>query len=194
MANKFDWWSRSKYQDCQKFKNDIKARFNEVRWAYNAMIDHSNRFNKDDFVYYTKMLFENGNVYISEEALKLIKNSGTDLFKDEEIEKLKRGDEQEDYLQPKTHAFKSYAGAQTSLIWEHVVPTHLLIEEFFKSNDPSLEEYTKLLNYGMVCIVTKEEDNKLTSNGYRSKMPNNICLKNNPWARYQECGINVVNL
>ena len=162
-------------------------------WAYNALIDSNNRFNLDDFKYYVKMLFENGKVYVSEEALRLIETNPCN-FTEEDINNLKNGNISDVYLQNKSHnyTFKCDNGSIRKLIWEHVVPTKVLIDKFLES-EHTLDVYKNILERGVVCIVTDEEDKRLSKLGLRSQMPYNENI-DIIWSRYMKAGIKVKSI
>ncbi|OUR80383.1 hypothetical protein A9Q83_01400 [Alphaproteobacteria bacterium 46_93_T64] len=76
------------------------------------------------------------------------------------------------------------------LMHEHLVPCAFLSQTIFSSR-PSREEIHKLLiEYGIRCIVLKEEDDKINAAKLNKSMPENWQLGHDPFLRYQLAGIN----
>lgn len=181
MANKANWVSIY-----PEIWNDLDKRYAEIENAYQCFIKgRGEKTHKDSFMFHTKMLFENKRVYCSKEAFNLIEK--TDVFSKAELDLLKKGGEQDAYLQPKAHIFKRKAKSEVSLIWEHVVPFNVIVDKFLEN--PTKENYLNLLNLGVVCIITKDEDKKLSK--LSDKMPGNWDGKD-IWARYKESKIEIV--
>lgn len=191
MSNKADWIEKS----YKGILIDPQRKYVEIEWALSCYQDPNNGFNKQDFKWYVKMLFENGKVFISDDAFQLISAQGCNgLFTTSEINKLRNGtytyNPSSTYLQKKVHGHAKRTNPNMSLVWEHVVPTDVIIEEFLQNQ--SKQKYIDLLKYGVVCIVTKKEDNKLNELGLRCKMPTNQALSpTNMWDRYKSAGISV---
>ena len=130
-------------------------------------------FDDKDLTYFVKVLLENGIVRISEEAYRQ-SDGGKDLWKKKKpsnwsdyISRMLKGVPQTDYLQEKIDRSK-YS-------WEHIVPAKVLIDEvksLFASKKFTQKALSSIIDkYGTICIVTKSEDDKLTKNKLRSKMP-----------------------
>lgn len=188
MPNKCDWWNPNKYTDALRFKYCLNARYQEVEWARYMMLNPNCRFNENDFKEYTKMLFENGMVYISDAAFQLINQKNPKYFnytspypESITLNQLWKGYPPINYLQDKVHQFGD-------LIWEHVVPINVIIDHYLKSQHTYLD-YLECLKYGVICIITKDENNNLTSNKFNSKMPGNWNWGDCVWARYKQPNI-----
>lgn len=160
-------------------------------------------FDVSDAIYFTKMLLENGKVYISEEAFKQIS-----YLKDEKLSKTRievfntiidSFEKQGVYMQTDNY-IQSWINRRI-FTWEHVVPVSIigtkmkedsnLIEKYFKGTDPLIDKI------GHVCIVTKQED-KLLNKAYKNKMPDGLEKKpiedwteEDVWARYTRKGIKI---
>lgn len=200
MGNKADWIEKS----YKGILIDPKRKYKEIEWALSCYQDPNNGFNKQDFKWYVKMLFENGKVFISDDAFQLISAQGCNgLFTESEIDELENGTytytynpsstSSSTYLQKKVHGHAKRTNQNMSLVWEHVVPTDVIIEEFLQNQSKQkYQKYINLLKYGVVCIVTKDEDNKLNKKGLRCKMPKDQALSpTNMWDRYKSAGISV---
>lgn len=187
MANKSSW-TLDKYKSI--WCSD-EERYKEIERTYRFFSDENgNLFHKGSFMYHTKMLFENRKVFCSQSAWDLISKRGSEFTK-EELEALRKGDEQETYLQPKVHRFrKDKKETRSSLVWEHVVPFTVLVSEFIK--DQSQQNYYTLLNMGVVCIITRDEDRELTRKGLADSMPNGWIVGDDIWARYKAVQIEIV--
>ena len=80
------------------------------------------------------------------------------------------------------------------LIFEHVVPTKLYVDELiraYKKEEFNIDYFRNFRNNIFVCIVTKEEDSLLNGNKLREKMPDGVVWKpgENTFARYEKVGI-----
>ncbi len=148
-------------------------------------------FDDKDMTYFIKVLLENGIVRISEEAYHL-SNNGKDLWKEKTpskwsdyVDRMLKGMPQIDYLQEKIDRCK-YS-------WEHIVPAKVLIDEvksFYASKKFTQEALSFIIDkYGAVCIVSKSEDDKLTKNKLRSKMPTGWEFGDSAFSRYDSVGI-----
>ncbi|MBQ0030458.1 MAG: hypothetical protein KBT32_08485 [Bacteroidales bacterium] len=182
MSNKFDWYRLEIWKNFDDRYTEIVRVYDFCKGGLGEDV------NKDTFAYHTKMLFENRRVFCSEEAMKLIEQS--DVYDPDEIDLLRKGEVQEKYLQAKTHNFKRKTNFNVSFVWEHVVPASVIIELFCK--DQSKKNYLNLIELGAVCIVTQDEDKRLTNNHLRDKMPDGWKLGDDIWARYDKAGIKVV--
>lgn len=178
MANKV-WKERN-------YSIDAKAKIMQTISEFQKV---NNWFDDSDFAYFVKELLENGRVYVSKEAYKVIQcyDTAHTRFTSKVLEKLMKGEPQEVYLQKKTHGTHKEWGAENELCWEHVVPTAILVNSFLKSTI-NLE---KILELGIVCIVLKTEDSRLTENGLKDNMPDDWD-HNDIWARYKKAKIEVV--
>ncbi|MDA1239142.1 MAG: hypothetical protein O3A15_09365 [Proteobacteria bacterium] len=89
---------------------------------------------------------------------------------------------------PKSDAAKVGRGACDV---EHVVPRKVIIDELLKIDHPNqlrIRDY--LEKYYRVCVVTKEEHQRLTQMKLRSEMPKDWD-RLNPFSRYDQAGISV---
>lgn len=165
-------------------KHSIVCKVLEMR---NTMI----WFDDKDLTYFVKVLLENGIVRISEEAY-LQSNGGKDLWKKKTpfnwsdcISRMLKGVPQTDYLQEKLDRSK-YS-------WEHIVPAKVLIDEvksLYASKKFTQKALSSIIDkYGTICIVTKSEDDKLTKNKLRSKMPTGWKFGDSAFSRYDSVGI-----
>ena len=71
------------------------------------------------------------------------------------------------------------------LVWEHSTPLNELYQNLVECR--SLEEIKDVLsNYSGVCWISRDEDNQLNKNGFRSTRPGG-------WKEcYKQCGINFI--
>ena len=150
-------------------------------------------FDDKDLTYFVKVLLENGIVLISEEAYRQ-SHGGKDLWKkktpsqwSDYVSRMLKGVPQTDYLQEKIDRNK-YS-------WEHIVPAKVLIDEV-KSLYASKKFTQKTLSsiiekYGAVCIVSKSENDTLTKNKLRSKMPTSWKFGDPELCRYNSVGISL---
>lgn len=180
MPNKMSW---------MKFPNVWNSpdeRFKEILKAYMFFSNEENKLiHKDSFRYHTKALFENGRVYCSKKAWDSLKDCK--YFPIEIMSRLEKGEMQNVYLQNKLYDLKQKT--KISLVWEHVVPFDVIFDKFLKN--PTKENYINLLNLGVVCIITKDEDKELSDKKLSGKMPGNWDGKD-IWARYNSVGIAIV--
>lgn len=188
-------WDKNNYpfklpaQDADKY-SIICRKFHEI-------INYKD-YDEKSLTYYVKELFENGKLYVSQAAVaehqtKSIITKNLTLFND--ILDNKK------YTQLNTTKFPY--GSQQYVIWEHVVPTSLIIKyalHLYKNGNFTLKTYKAIKDKcGMVCLVTKGEDKKLSAKGFRNSFPNNhpkgqefmiikdiLKVKEKAWARYKD--------
>ena len=99
---------------------------------------------------------------------------------------------------------KNYSGvardSDNALVFEHVIPAKVylpeLIKEYkeYKENNKEfdLTAFRHFRNKVSVCIVTKQEDNRLNESGFREKMPDGWNWQTgNPFARYEAVEIKI---
>lgn len=158
-------------------------------------------YDEKSLTYYVKELFENGKLYVSQAAVaehqkKSIITKNLTLFND-----ILAGKENPTQLNTTNFPY----GSQQYVIWEHVVPTSLIIKyalHLYKNGNFTLKTYKAIKDKcGMVCLVTKGEDKKLSEKGFRNSFPNNpytttgqefmiigdIVFNNyDAWARYKD--------
>ena len=82
------------------------------------------------------------------------------------------------------------------LIFEHVVPTKLYVDELiraYKDEKFDIDYFRNFRNNIFVCIVTKGEDSRLNRNKLREKMPDGVVWKpgENTFARYEKADIKI---
>lgn len=182
MPNKMNWMS--KYPEVWE---DLDKRYAEIENAYLCFIKgRGDKAHKDSFTYHTKVLFENGRIYCSKNAWnKIIKSQ---IFNPDELERMKKGEEQQFYNQTKVYSFNREMKPEDRLICEHVVPFNVIVEKFFEN--PTKDNFLKLHSLDVVCIITKEEDARLKGD-LNDKMPADWDGKD-IWARYKEAEIEIV--
>lgn len=78
------------------------------------------------------------------------------------------------------------------VVRDHVVPHSLVMDKLFAIKELNQNSVWRVIKkYYIICSITKEEDRKLSSKGFKSKMPNGWCEnEENLFARYEEVGIN----
>jgi len=88
---------------------------------------------------------------------------------------------------------KSGKNEVPKIIIEHVVPVEEYMKKMIKKEIKSLgpEDFNAIFDVVSICLVTEEDDKKLSENGLRQKMPENCEYENAPFARYEEAGIKV---
>lgn len=191
-------WDKNNYpfklpaQDADKY-SIICRKFHEI-------INYKD-YDEKSLTYYVKELFENGKLYVSQAAVaehqtKSIITKNLTLFND-----ILAGKETPTQLNTTNFPY----GSQQYVIWEHVVPTSLIIKyalDLYKNCNFSLPIYKDIKDMcGMVCLVTKGEDKNLSEKGFRNSFPNNpytttgqefmiigdIVFNNyDAWARYKD--------
>lgn len=74
---------------------------------------------------------------------------------------------------------------RTIMLWEHTTTNHETYQTFVKCQ--SIEELKQAMdNHTGVCWITREEDNRLNKNGFRSS-------REGGWQKaYDQCGIKIV--
>ncbi len=78
------------------------------------------------------------------------------------------------------------------LVYDHAIPFRYIQEELLKIVNPNVGNVRHVLEiYQVACLITKEEDNLLTSIGLRSSMPD-AGVEINCLARYEAAGIKVI--
>ena len=81
-----------------------------------------------------------------------------------------------------------------TLCHEHIVPKKVIIDKILALKSPTKPKVNEILErYCIGCVVTRDEDKKLIKAGLRSAMPGNWDGVD-PWARYKNVGIKVVEL
>ena len=88
---------------------------------------------------------------------------------------------------------KSGKNEVPKIIIEHVVPVEEYMKKMIKKEIKSLgpEDFNAIFDVVSICLVTEEDDKKLSENGLRQKMPENCEYENAPFARYEKTGIKV---
>ena len=156
------------YKSIKDFSEDIKS-----------IVELSMKIKRKELVYAVRALMENNaelfgmlspddvrkrkfeNAYVSEEAYKVIKAH----LADEKFQFEKLG-----------------------LKYEHVVPAKEIYNEMVsavennKFNEDWFEKFVK--DHFVICVVTNEENTKLSKAGYKSSMPKGWKLDDDSWARY----------
>lgn len=188
MPNKSDWWDNNRYPNTRQFKSCFNARYKEIEWARKTMLDPNNHFNENDFKEYTKMLYENGMVYLSERAYQHLLSKGCTIFayktpyiENVSLNMLWNGYQPINYLQSKVHRLGG-------LIWEHVVPANVIINQYLHNSQHTYQDYLNCLNYGMVCIITQDEDKQLAKR-FKNHMPKGWNWGDCAWDRYSQVNI-----
>lgn len=71
------------------------------------------------------------------------------------------------------------------IVWEHTTPLNILLKELITKQ--SQEEINECMNsYSGVCLITREEDDRLNASGFR-------CVRPGGWKKcYEDCGIEVI--
>lgn len=84
-----------------------------------------------------------------------------------------------------------------AVVKEHAVPVHAIvtmINKLYKDEKLTVENVQDILNkYLVICMVTKEEDAKMTEIGLQKSMPKDWDGLN-VWARYDAVGIKPIKL
>jgi len=75
--------------------------------------------------------------------------------------------------------------AKASIVWEHTTPLNEFYQTLVKCKSQA-EVELELTNYSGVCGITREEDNLLNKNKFRSNRPGG-------WAKcYDDCQIKII--
>lgn len=94
-------------------------------------------------------------------------------------------------------AFNSKKTNRTkNLQFEHVVPLNIIKSHVIEMlhDNATVDEIVEFLDrYLLVCIITKEEDDKLTELGFKVSLGTELS-KDTVWNRYKESGIKVCNV
>ncbi len=146
-------------------------------------ISKTNIFFDDEIItYLTKMLFENGIVFISQNAWILNKKQNN-LFKNNYPNattallgmSYKTPQIQADYLIEKIN--------RTDYKWEHMVPFAVILQivkDLCKNGTFNINKYMEIKNYlGYVCIVTNNENNLLNKKNKSGSRNSCNCTGNN---------------
>jgi len=75
---------------------------------------------------------------------------------------------------------------RTLFHWEHVLPVSVIYNTMVNEY-PNKENILKCMKNYSICWITKEEDQKLTSNGFRHDRN-----YEDPWSAYREVGIQIL--
>lgn len=77
-------------------------------------------------------------------------------------------------------------GHTTALVYEHAIPVNLVIRAFLAEvPEDTAALRSRLDAHAQRVIITKEEDERLTAAGFRSRLPD----AGDVWSRYREVGI-----
>ena len=83
---------------------------------------------------------------------------------------------------------KDGRSTNNGLVSEHVVPRSVALHHSL--SQPTLEEALReLWNLSFACVITREEDQRLTKLNLKSKG-----YPSNPWLRYKEANIKILNV
>ena len=90
-----------------------------------------------------------------------------------------------DLMWPKREALGRDNTGKSILVWEHTTPNKEITDIFLSCK--SLNDIKKAMsNYSRVCWITRDEDNRLTSLGYKSSRPGG-------WKKcYESAGIEII--
>lgn len=189
-------WDKNNYPF--KLPTEDADKYSIICRKFHEIINYKD-YDEKSLTYYVKELFENGKLYVSQAAVaehqtKSIITKNLTLFND-----ILAGKETPTQLNTTNFPY----GSQQYVIWEHVVPTSLIIKyalDLYKNGNFSLPIYKDIKDMcGMVCLVTKGEDKKLSAKGFRNSFPNNypkgqefmiikdiLKVKEKAWARYKD--------
>lgn len=156
-------WNKNEYPYNNGVLNDNDA-FDIICRKFNEYLKYKD-YNFTALTYYLKMLFENGNMYVSYDISK-------------QLESLKINPSSLDY---------NNRGVKDSK-WEHVIPIKVMIEYslyLFTQGLFTQPKYVRIRNtFGNVCIVTSNENKALNSAGLRQILPQGATIiatkSNNP--------------
>lgn len=166
-----------------------------------GLIDGPLEFSRSDAKDYTKMLLENGKVYISRNALTEVDNV---FNRNNNLAcEVKRIWEDGSFYQQKTVYLQTRIN-RSKFTWEHVVPADVISRRLAKDTDGTFAdryftgEHPAIERLGHICIVTKYENECL--NNYKDSLPEGTTIDGiidgtqSAWARYIEAGIEVVGV
>jgi hypothetical protein len=69
--------------------------------------------------------------------------------------------------------------------WEHVYPVSAMVDALLAIKDVTPEKVKAVINKFDIAWILKSENQRLDTNGYKSKRPEN------PWDAYRDCGIEI---
>jgi len=119
-----------------------------------------------------KFTLASSNYLLSEAAFKELIKTGLDL--------------------EKAYKRSRFYGKQSKFIYEHSIPASIVRNQLL-SVEPSEENILKILSFsGSVAMILRTEDELLKNNKLAKTMPTGWNWGDNPLARYQACGINIV--
>ena len=79
-----------------------------------------------------------------------------------------------------------------TLVYDHAIPFRYLQEDLLALEDPTEHSVAEGLNrYGVIVLITKDEDRRVSKAGYNSRMPQGWDGVD-PFARYKAVGIEVL--
>lgn len=80
------------------------------------------------------------------------------------------------------------ANDKPSIRVEHVVPSNVFMDDVKKIT--SFDDFKKIFDAVSICLVTEDEDKKLSANGLRSSMPLEVSdFTEVPLGRYKQAGV-----
>jgi hypothetical protein len=179
-----------------------EERFNHIKRELSRYCDNEKDYDFLDLQWHIKNAVI-GDIFFSEEVYKGINNGiyldkyfGKNTDRDSIVQGIIKGNTRkndgcsfdEKYLE----IYKFKGG---KLIFEHIVPTKLYVDELiraYKNREFNIEYFRNFRKNIFVCIVTKEEDCRL-GNKLRENMPNGIIWEpgKNTFARYEKVGIKI---
>lgn len=189
-------WDKNKYPFSQTIVDPDEAKYSIICRKFHEKLSYID-YDEKSLTYYVKELFENGKLYVSQAAVaehqkKSIITKNLTLFNDIIL----AGKENPTQLNTTNFPY----GSQQYVIWEHVVPTSLIIKyalHLYKNGNFTLKTYKAIKDKcGMVCLVTSSEDNNLPRNSFPNKtyktgqkfmIIGDIVFNNyDAWARYKD--------
>ncbi len=210
-----DMENRSKfYSEGLWSKDTLKDRLNHINWALEAY--NAKNLDKQELKFIIKNAFVS-KIYVSEEVVESYNPQinpclkdifGTDLldlyktlidkgvlcFEDKLpncvfFDICKLSDRISSFNNKQR---KSGKNEVPPIIVEHVIPSEEYMRKMIQKEITNLElnEFKAIFDVVSICLVTKgEDDDKLSKNGLRQKMPDNRNYEYAPFARYEKAEI-----
>ena len=181
-------------------------RFLHIKNELSRYCDNQGDYDYLDLVWHIKNAVV-GDVYFSETVYQGIRSGqywsgyyGTGTDQDDIIRgimerktRLGNGAFDEKYLEIRKWLGRNFSGGV--LVFEHIIPAKVYIDKLIEVYDAGIfdigffREFRKKIG---VCIVTKQEDERLNGCGFRESMPDNWSWDTgNPLERYLASGISI---
>ena len=198
--------SRSKKGPGSWHNESEKDRFSHIKMELSRYCDNTNDYDDLDLVWHIKNAV-NGDVYFSEAVYQGIlsgqywnKYYNTKTIQGDIIQgiitrntKQPNGEFDEKYMEIRKYMGNNYSNGL--LVFEHIIPAKVFIQELINAYEAGkfdIDYFRSFRKKIAVCIVTKQEDEKLNRNKLRESMPDGWDWDTgDPFARYKYSEIGI---